>query len=246
MHSTIARAACGSAGGPLEPRACAVLVPSRGAAEALRRTLENLQLTDGSPALILPDLLTRAELYERLHQRVRGVPRLTDFEREVIFRRAAADAASQGTPAPFRLRPGLIVEILAFYDELRRRDKTIAAFDRLMTASLESSAEIDRGADRMLRLTRFLSAAFTLFEDARPRYRECRRAWPACAAALARIGRHPASLPPRRRDRAGPGSGLERPVAGGLRPAREIAGTRAAGHHRHRERARSRVPPACA
>jgi RecB family exonuclease len=165
MHSTIARAACGSAGGPLEPRACAVLVPSRGAAEALRRTLENLLLADGSSALMLPDLLTRAELYERLHQRVRSSPRLTEFEREVIFRRAAADAASQGTPAPFRLRPGLIVEILAFYDELRRRDKTIAAFDRLMTGSLESSAEIDRGADRMLRLTRFLSAAFTLFEE---------------------------------------------------------------------------------
>jgi RecB family exonuclease len=165
MHSTIARTACGSGGGPLAPRTCAVLVPSRGAAEALRRTLENLQLTDASPALMLPDLLTRAELYERLHRRVRGIPRLTDFDREVIFRRAAADAASQGTPAPFRLRPGLIVEILAFYDELRRRDKTIAAFDRLMTASLESSAEIDRGADRMLRLTRFLSAAFTLFEQ---------------------------------------------------------------------------------
>lgn len=178
MHAAIARCACGATdgrhsrqtatttGSPLAPRACAVLVPSRGAAEALRRTLENLRLTEKSPALILPDLVTRGELYDRLHQRVRGAPsRLTDFEREVIFRRAAVDAAAQGTPAPFRLRPGLVVEILGFYDELRRRDKTIAAFERLMTGSLESSAEIDRGAERLLRLTRFLCAAFALFEE---------------------------------------------------------------------------------
>ena len=82
----------------------------------------------------------------------------------MIFRRAALDVVAQGTPAPFRLRPGLIVSILAFYDELRRRDKTVAAFDRLMTGSLEPSADIDRGAERLLRLTRFLSAAFTSFE----------------------------------------------------------------------------------
>jgi RecB family exonuclease len=176
MHATVARAARGPAvegGGAepvpaaaLQPRSCAVLVPSRGAAEALRRTLENLELRAAPSATVLPDLVTRTELYERLHQRLRGAPpRLTDFEREVIFRRAAADAGARGTPAPFRLRPGLVVEILALYDELRRRDRTIAAFERLMIGSLEPSAEIDRGAERLLRLTRFLGAAFVLFEE---------------------------------------------------------------------------------
>ncbi|MDQ3213486.1 MAG: PD-(D/E)XK nuclease family protein [Acidobacteriota bacterium] len=180
LHATVARCAtgergeslegrvadAGAIGNPLHSRACAVVVPTRGAAEALRRTLENLWLTDRSPALVLPDLVTRGELYERLHRRARGAPpRLTDFEREVIFRRAAVDASGQGTPPPFRLRPGLIVEILAFYDELRRRDKTITAFARLMSGSLETSADIDRGAERLLRLTRFLAAAFTLFEE---------------------------------------------------------------------------------
>jgi CRISPR/Cas system-associated exonuclease Cas4 (RecB family) len=161
MHHAIAQRACRIP----DARACAVLVPSRGAAEALRRTLENIQLNAASPALLLPDLMTRAELYEKLHERLPGAPpMLTDFEREVIFRRAALDAAARGTPAPFRLRPGLIVEILAFYDELRRRDKTVAAFERLMVASLEPSAGIDRGAERLLRLTRFLSAAFEVFE----------------------------------------------------------------------------------
>lgn len=149
-----------------DARTCAVLVPTRGAAEALRQTLETRCLTPGSPALLLPDIVTRAEFYERLHARLpQAPPRLTDFEREVIFRRAAIDAAAQGTPAPFRLRAGLIVEILAFYDELRRRDKTVAAFDRLMAGSLESSADTDRGAERLLRLTRFLTAAFTIFEQ---------------------------------------------------------------------------------
>jgi hypothetical protein len=162
MHRAVAQRACQTP----DPRACAVLVPSRGAAEALRRSLENILLSAAAPALLLPDLITRAELYQKLHQRLPAAPpMLSEFEREVIFRRAALDAAARGTPAPFRLRAGLIVEILAFYDELRRRDRTIAAFERLMAASLEPSAEIDRGADRLLRLTRFLSAAFEIFEE---------------------------------------------------------------------------------
>ncbi len=161
MHAYLARCAA-----PADARYCAVLVPTRGAAEALRQTLENRCLTPESPALILPDLVTRAEFYDRLHSRLSNPPpRLTDFEREVLFRRSAMEAAAQGEPPPFRLRAGLIVEILAFYDELRRRDKTVSAFERLMTASLEPSADSDRGAERLLRLTRFLAAAFTLFEQ---------------------------------------------------------------------------------
>ena len=160
MHAYIVRCLTADA------RACAILVPTRGAAEALRQTLETRCLAPGSPALLLPDIVTRAEFYERLHAGLpQSPPRLTDFEREVIFRRAAIDAAEQGTPAPFRLRPGLIVEILAFYDELRRRDKTVAAFERLLVGSLESSADTDRGAERLLRLTRFLAAAFAIFEQ---------------------------------------------------------------------------------
>ena len=90
---------------------------------------------------------------------------LTAFEREVLLTRAASTASSSGTPAPFRLRPGLIVEILAFYDELRRRDRTVDDFDRLMIDSLQSSVEIDRGAERLFRQTEFLTATFTRFES---------------------------------------------------------------------------------
>ena len=134
-----------------DARATAVIVPSRSAAEALRDTIETRCLTGESQAVMLPDLITRDELYERLRARLAPVPgRLTDYEREVIFRRSAIEASEQGAPAPFRLRAGLLVELLSFYDELRRRDRTVPAFDRLLTGSLEPSAESDRGAERLL------------------------------------------------------------------------------------------------
>jgi RecB family exonuclease len=157
MHRAVA-SACGT--DVASARACAVLVPTRGAAAELRRTLENLRLSADAPAMVLPDLVTRGEFYDRLSP----PSRLAEAEREVIVRRAALVASEGGAPAPFRLRPGLIVEILAFYDELRRRNRTVDRFERLMIEGLEPSADIDRGAERLLRLTHFLSAAFREFE----------------------------------------------------------------------------------
>lgn len=138
----------------------ALIVPTRGAADELRRTIENLTLSPSSPAIALPDILTRTDLYSRLHERLPDAPALlSELEREVMLRRAARDIVASGVEAPFRLRPGLIVEILSFYDELRRRDRTLDDFERLMTGTLAPSADTDRGADRMLRQTQFLAAA---------------------------------------------------------------------------------------
>ena len=160
MHAYICRCI-----DPAAARATAIVVPSRSAAEALRETIETRCLAD-SRAVLIPDLITRDELYQRLHAQRPDLPRrLTEFEREVIFRRSAMDIAAQGTPAPFSLRAGLILEILSFYDQLRRRNRSVAAFERLATSTLEPSADIDRGADRLLKLTRFLAAAFTTFEE---------------------------------------------------------------------------------
>jgi RecB family exonuclease len=136
---------------------CAVLVPTESAAATLRRTLPS-----GTPGV---DIVSRDGFYARLFEGVRGLPpMLTEFEREVLFRRAAETVTEGGAPAPFRLRSGLIVEILAFYDELRRRDRTVADFDRLMSDSLSGSVDSDRGAERMFRQTRFLAASFVEFE----------------------------------------------------------------------------------
>ncbi len=157
MHQTIAREVA-------PPRsAVAVVLPTAAAGAALRRTLTRLA---GEPPSA--ELLTRDALYLRLHEHYGAAagstsPMLSAFEREVLLSKAAWQVHA-ATPAPFRLRPGLIVEILGFYDELRRRDRTVADFARLMTDSLQSSIEIDRGAERLFRQTQFLSAAFTAFE----------------------------------------------------------------------------------
>ena len=163
MHRTLAECIRADASAP-----AAIIVPTAGAAEALGRTLAIIARQRGwsEPATPAFELLTRDDFYLRLHARLRSAaPMLTAFEREVLLTRAASAASDSGTPAPFRLRPGLIVEMLAFYDELRRRDRTVADFDRLMTDSLQPSVEIDRGAERLFRQTQFLTAAFTRFED---------------------------------------------------------------------------------
>lgn len=148
-------------------RDCAVIVPSRSAAEELRRTIENLLVLPGATARVLPDIVTRDELYARLRERLPEAPApLTAFDREVLLRRSAHAARTAGAEPPFNLRPGLVAEILALYDELRRRHKTVADFDRLMTGTLESSAPYDRGAARLLEQTIFLTATFHAFEAA--------------------------------------------------------------------------------
>jgi RecB family exonuclease len=136
----------------------AIVVPTAGAREALTRSLRTSNQQH--------EIVTRDELYAALHTCVSDAPRmLTPFEREVLLARAARIAEASGAPAPFRLRPGLLVEILAFFDELRRRDRTVDDFERLMIGSLESSVAIDRGAERMFHQTQFLVATFRAFEQ---------------------------------------------------------------------------------
>lgn len=155
-----------------EARACAVVVPSAAAASELRLTLENLLLlaADGlgktpPTALVLPDLVTRDGWYARLHDGLPAAPPvLSPLERDVLADAAARDAVQQGFTPPFKLRAGLVSELLAFYDDLRRHRRTIDAFERLAVEELEPRASIDRGAERLLRQTRFLVATFRAYE----------------------------------------------------------------------------------
>jgi hypothetical protein len=64
----------------------------------------------------------------------------------------------------FQIRPGLVSEMLRFYDQLRRQSQHAARFDELMTEALEGDATTDRGAERLLAQTRFLVAAFRDYE----------------------------------------------------------------------------------
>lgn len=159
----IVSGACG--GGIGEVRATAVLVPTRAAAGQLRRTMESALLAAERPAIVLPDLLTRADYYEALRL---GLPSivslLSPFDREVILLAAAHEAITEGLGPPFALRPALIGEMLELYDQLRRQQQRVDDFERLLVDELEPQAPFDRGAERMLRQTTFLAAAFRSYE----------------------------------------------------------------------------------
>ena len=138
---------------PRESGERAVLVPSRSAA----RQLAESGLLPASDLL-----LTRDELYQLLQSRLPGAPRLlTPFERDNIMQ-AAAGAVEE---PPFPVRPGLVAEMLRFYDQLRRQSQSVLRFRELMMTALGSGAEQDRGTERLLRQTAFLAEAFERYEQ---------------------------------------------------------------------------------
>jgi len=137
-----------------------VLVPTAGAARQLARAIGERQG---------PPLSTRDELYDRLHARMGAPPaRLDQYERIVLIQSAARDAVSVTSPvetgAAWRLRPGLVAEVLRFYDQLRRQARTVGRFEELVVEALLTDAEHDRGAERMLAQARWLAATFRAYE----------------------------------------------------------------------------------
>src|SRR5206468_375499 len=51
-----------------------------------------------------------------------------------------------------------------FYDDLRRQRQTVARFEDLLEETLRRDTDLDRGAERTLRQTRFLAAAYRAYE----------------------------------------------------------------------------------
>jgi RecB family exonuclease len=159
-----AAAALACEGGATDARSRLVIVPTRAAGAHLIRSLED-RLTALRPVVVLPDLATRDELAERLAARLDDPPTTpTAAEREVLMASACRDARDAGAEPPFALRPGLVAEILQFYDELYRHQTDVDRFERLALGVLEPGAADDRGAERLVRQTRFLAAAFRAFE----------------------------------------------------------------------------------
>jgi RecB family exonuclease len=109
--------------------------------------------------------VSRGELYDEAHARLPGAPRrLTAFEREALAQAAAVDAARAVPDLTFRVRPGLVSEILRFYDQLRRQSQTVRRFAELIEQALGADAGADRGSERMRRQTRFLERTFSGYE----------------------------------------------------------------------------------
>jgi hypothetical protein len=134
-----------------------VAVPTRGAARQLRRTL-------GEAASAGLTLATRDELYDALHARLANPPRrLSAFERDAIAQASAEHAAAHAPDLPFKIRPGLVAEIVRFYDHLRRQSQQVKRFEELIVEAL-GSGDGDRGAERLLYQTRFLAATFGEYE----------------------------------------------------------------------------------
>lgn len=162
FRETVVRLACD--GGPLDARDRLVVVPTHAAASHLLQSIDDTARR-ARGALAIPELVTPAELVERLAERLpQPAPRLTPAEREVLLGVAARSAREAGLEPPFRLRPALVAEMLRFYDALRLNGKDVDTFERLALGILEPGAPYDRGADRLVRQTRFLAAAFRDFE----------------------------------------------------------------------------------
>jgi RecB family exonuclease len=152
---------------PDEPRAQAdlpmrlVVVPTKGAASALARTCA----VRHPHAATASALITRDEIYEQLHARLSSPPRrLSAFERDAMAQAAAFEAADDVGDLPFKVRPGLVAEILRFYDQLRRQSQSVRRFEELITDALGGSEPDDSGAVRLVRQTQFLARTFAGYE----------------------------------------------------------------------------------
>jgi CRISPR/Cas system-associated exonuclease Cas4 (RecB family) len=147
-------------GSPLDSRDRLVIVPTRAAAEHLVRGIEH-----SSPsASILPDFATASEIVRRFADRLPfSRPQLSGEEREVLLRVACRAVIAEGIEPPFRVRPGLVAEMLRFFDDLRRNQKDVETFERLALGILEPGAAEDRGAHQLVQQTRFLAAVFRVF-----------------------------------------------------------------------------------
>jgi RecB family exonuclease len=129
-----------------------VVVPTRSAAHQLRERLDGVLF------------ITRDGMYDLLHTRLANPPRrLSPIERDVLAQAAARTAAAAGEALSFQLRPGLVAEVLRFYDHLRRQPQQVKRFEELLGDALGSD-EDDRAAVRMRRQTRFLSDTFREYE----------------------------------------------------------------------------------
>jgi len=176
------------AGDLFAPRARAVIVPTQTAAEQLRRLFEDRAFAAGRGAIVLPHLVTRDQWLALQHEGLAfDHPCPSPHQREVLLGSAARAAIADGVVPPFTLRPGIVAEMLAFYDALRRNLRAVDDFERLMGDQFAREADTDRGAVRLLAQTRFMAASFRGYQDRlaaagafdEHRMRECLLAAPA-------------------------------------------------------------------
>ena len=176
FRAALAALAC--EGSPFAARDRLIVVPTRAAAELLLRGVEERHLgrgeteqgprsrPQGPRALVLPDFAPTSDLVATLAQRLDQPPQVLDAaQREALLGASCRAVRARGIDPPFNLRPGLLSEMLRFYDALALNQRSVDVFERLALGVLEPGALDDRGAERLVRQTRFLAAAFREFEE---------------------------------------------------------------------------------
>jgi RecB family exonuclease len=150
---------------PRAARDTFVLVPTRAAGEQLRRTVEARLARQRASAIPWPVVGTRLDLYEELARRLPSLPPLlTGFEREVLLGAVCRCRVADGVLPPFALRPRLVAEMLALYDQVRRLGRNVDDFDRNLREELEPAQDSDRGAAKLLQQTEFLTSSYRAYE----------------------------------------------------------------------------------
>lgn len=143
-----------------------VLVPTAAAGEQLRRTAEDRLLDSTRPAMLWPVVCTRHDLYAELAARLAERPvMLSAFEREVVLAAICRKLTDEGLELAFQIRPGLVAEMLALYDHIRRLGRTVDDFVRNFSAELAREQDTDRGAARLMEQTVFLGEAYRAYES---------------------------------------------------------------------------------
>ena len=145
-------------GSPLEARDRLVIVPTRAAAEQLVRGIEDASAS-GRDSSGFRDFVRSSSGGSPIAFRS-SRRELSAEEREVLLRVACRAVMAGGIEPPFRVRPGLVAEMVRFYDDLRRNQKDVDTFERLALGMLEPGAADDRGARQLVEQTRFLAAVF--------------------------------------------------------------------------------------
>jgi len=156
-------------GGVAARRRRVLILPTRASIEVLRQSIEAESGARGWPTAVLPSMATRDEWIGALHRGLAGArPMLGATAREVIFARAArhTEARSRMPGRPFRLRPGLVSEILRFYDALKLRQRSVRRFARALFDELRVERGTDRGSESLIHQTAFLGFAFLAYERA--------------------------------------------------------------------------------
>jgi RecB family exonuclease len=154
-------------GGPLACRRRTMVLPTRASIELLRQSIEAAADRAGRPSVILPDLVTRDDWMASLHGALSNPPPLlTRTAREILLARAARLVATRSRMPgqPFHLRPGLVAEVLRFYDALRLRQRSVRRFARALFDELKVERGTDRGSESLIHQTAFLGFTFLAYE----------------------------------------------------------------------------------